>query len=167
MLTFVNLDEVDVADAMDITGLLLPNEGIVDNRDRIELEVPVTLRNVDKITLDEGVSLGIVHAVAIVLYEVVVDAAEVFGKSQDFVLLPEGVEVTDVKVAGYDVSVALKSVEADEGAVAEVSNFELVLLRVTEALYISNGVDGELDVELDVATDTTVIVLPNEAEGCD
>ena len=128
-LNWVSVAELDVnaAKVIDVTVLLLSSEGIVGSWDEVELEAALVLKNVDKIVFDEDSTVGMVHTLPVLLYEVVVDAAEVFGKSQDFVVFSGGVEVPDAKVSGLDISVALKFVDKDKG----VADADVVLVSGT------------------------------------
>ena len=85
-------------------------------------------RDVDKTILDEEAILGMVHTLPILPYEVVVGDAVLFGKNDDFVLRPGEVAVTDIKVVGVNISVALKFVDSGEGAADE----DMVLVLCTD-----------------------------------
>ena len=116
-MNWVNVAELDVntAEAIDGTVLVLPSEGIVGSWDEVELEIALVLKDVDKIVFDKDATVGMVHTLPVLLYEAVVDAADVVGKSHDFVVFSGGVEAPDTKVAGLDISVALKVVDEDKG----------------------------------------------------
>ena len=128
-LNWVSVAELDVnaSEVIDVNVLVLSSEGIVGSWDEVELEAALVLKNVDKIVFDEDSTVGMVHTLPVLLYEVVVDAAEVFGKSQDFVVFSGGVEVPDAKVSGLDISVALKFVDKDKG----VADADVVLVSGT------------------------------------
>ena len=78
--------------------------------ERVASEARVVL---DHVTVDDA-TVGMVHTLPILSYEVVTDVADVFVKSHNSVVFLWGVEVTDAKVAGLDILVTLKFVEEDE-----------------------------------------------------